>query len=102
MTKWADYLISAVRFEETATTKQISHVKVHECKGEEMTSASTLSRESVIKHLDKGKTFRTMVMGNKGWEQGEKVFKIWIGDAYFIKTRPGHTANDNLDRLPVF
>lgn len=103
MTKWADYLISAVRFEETPTTKHISHVKVHEDKGENLSNPPEIwSKESVIKALDNGKTFKTIVLEMDAWKQGEKVFKVWIVNAYYIKTRADGTVKDNLDNLPTF
>lgn len=103
MAKWADYLISAVRFEETSTTKHISQVKVHEDKGANLSNPPVIwTKEAVIKAIDSGKTFKTIVLDMDAWKQGEEVFKVWIANAYYIKTRADATTRDNLDNLPTF
>lgn len=98
MTKWADYLISAVRFEET----HISQMKVHIDLGHELTDAEVWTRTDVLKALDKDKTFKTILIGNNGWQPGETVIKVKIGKEHYIKTKADDKMKDNLDNLPPF
>ena len=102
MVKWADYLISTVRFVEEAGLKEISHVKVHVDKGQKISKAEIWTKREVINKLNSGKTFRTIVMNTNEWSNVESVFKVWIVNDYFIKTRADNTTKDNLDNLPTF
>jgi hypothetical protein len=101
MPKWADYLISAVRFEQTGTTKYISYLKVHVDRGEEITSSELWTKEAVISALDNGKTFRTIILGNNGWQPGKDVCKIWISNSYHLQIQP-EKEFDNTDSMPTF
>lgn len=58
--KWADYLISAVRYEECGTTRNISHVRVH-IDGDKVGVATTWTRQEVITAIGKGRTFVSIV-----------------------------------------
>jgi hypothetical protein len=101
MAKWADYLISAVKYEETNTTRHISQVRVHVDNGETVETGSVWSRKEVMNKLDNGLTFMTIITNAKGdWAKGASVFKIEEFGDYYIKTKPDKTKKDNLESLP--
>jgi hypothetical protein len=74
MTKWADYLISAIRFENEMIRNSIAYLKVHPDYGDEIGSGSTWTKEEVISAMYEGKTFYTIVKEKTGeWKKGSHV-----------------------------
>ncbi len=72
--KWADFLISAVRYEEFSNHTQITHLKIHSDDGIKVSGGSTWTREEVIAALMNGKTFMTIFKDIKGgWQKGKEV-----------------------------
>ncbi len=103
MAKWADYLISAVRYVETKTTKHISHIKVHRDLGDSVGESEIWSREDVVNAIDLNSTFITIFEdGNNTFKKGAEVEKIRINNEWFITTEPDQTKKDNLGNLPEF
>ncbi len=103
MTKWADYLISEVRYTETSTTKHISQVKVHIDKGDSIGISSIWTRQDVMNALDLENTFLTITKNMEGeWTKGAGVKKIWEYNNWYIKTLKDNTTKDNLENLPEF
>lgn len=83
MQKWADFLISAVRYDEES--KKISHLKVHPDEGLNVGRGSTWTKEEVIKAITDGKTFLTILKDEKGnWQKGSQVFIIRVNGDYII------------------
>ena len=66
MSKWADYLISEVRYIETTTTKHITSVKVHEDKGDKVGNSTIWNRQEVINAINLKSTFCTIIKTEKG------------------------------------
>lgn len=103
MTKWADYLISEVRYVETTTTKHISQVKVHIDKGEKVETPSVWSRDDVMNAINNNSTFMTITRNSEGkWSRGALLEKVWEYNAWYIKTKKDKTTKDNLGSLPEF
>jgi hypothetical protein len=100
MSKWADYLISAVRFNEAGT--HIVKVKVHADNGDTVGAAFEMTRQDVISKIDDDVTFATIYDNNGKWKFGAKVKTVTIGGTRYIKTYSDSTTADNLDDLPMF
>ncbi len=101
MAKWADYLISAVRFNQAHT--HINVVRVHEDRDTSTGPAQDISRQDVIKYLKQGRTFCTVFTGSDGnLKQGQFVEIVTIDGVEFIKTLADRIKADNLDNLPEF
>jgi hypothetical protein len=101
MAKWADYLISAVRFNQERT--HINLVRVHEDRDTSTGPAQDISRQEVIKHLKQATTFCTVFKGSDGnWKKGQLVEIVTIDGVEFIKTLADRIKADNLDNLPEF
>jgi hypothetical protein len=70
--KWADYLISAVRY--NAAETHIEMVRVHEDQGDRVGAPTTWERSSVVTSLEAGYTFMTITKGSDGkWTRGARV-----------------------------
>ncbi len=99
--KWADYVITAVRFNTTGT--HIESVQVRQDDGETIGAATTTSRSEVVRLLEAGYTFCTATMGANGkWNKGAAVKIVEIDNQKFICTKADGTKADNLDNLPTF
>jgi hypothetical protein len=101
MAKWADYCISAVRFNSRHT--HIDRVRIYPDDGEKLGTSSEASRPDVISAIRDGKTFVTIFKNTKGtWDKGQSVFIVKIAGDEYIKTVRDNTTVDNLDNLPEF
>ena len=101
MTKWADYGISAVRYNTGRT--HIEQVKAHVDNGTSIGTGSAYSRAQVVSALKQGKTFVTILYNsNQQWTKGQPVQIITVNGAEYLKTTSNGTAADNLESLPEF
>jgi hypothetical protein len=97
--KWADYLISAVKYNSADT--HIVKVKAHSDDGDKVGVGSEVLRENVVSLLDSGTTFCTITKSSDGkWSKGAPVYVIVIDDVKYIKTVADSTKQDNLGSLP--
>lgn len=101
MQKWADYLISAVRYNTEHT--HIVQVLVHEDGGTTVGAGVIRTRQEVIVAIKKGSSFCTIYKGADGnWQKGQKVIIINVYGVEYIKTTDNGKASDNLENLPEF
>lgn len=100
MNKWADYLISAVRYNTNHT--HITHLKVHEDKGDKVGPGKPLFRLTVVERLKSGSTFATIFKDNSVWRKGQKVIVVKINGIDYVKTIDNGKEEDNLENLPEF
>lgn len=99
--KWADYCISAVRFNNIHS--HIEKVRAHPDKWETLGWYSEYSRVEIISMIKKWTTFVTITKGNNGnWKKWQPVFIVVINNIEYIKTVRNDKAVDNLDDLPEF
>ena len=99
MEKWADYGISAVRFNDKGI--YIDQVRVHKDKGIAMGDAEVWSREQVISALENDYTFITILNYDQGiWSEGQEVNIVPVNGNKFIRTDKDRTPSDDLDNLP--
>ena len=101
MAKWADYLISGVRYSITDKKKYISTVHVREDLDEKVPD-STMTRAEVISKIDKNYAFKTIIKKNGKWELNEDVHKLNIKHFDYLKTTSNNKEEDNLGNLPEF
>jgi hypothetical protein len=101
--KWADYLISAVRYNAAGT--HIDKVRCHADGGDSVGAATEKTRDGVVKLLDGGTTFVTIYKdpgGASKWNRGSEVRVVIIDQTKFIRTDADRTRRDNLGELPRF
>lgn len=101
MSKWADFGISAVRF--NATHTHIDKVRAHSDNGDLIGVSSENSRQEVVAAIKQGISFITIFKrdANK-WDKGQPVRIIAINGQEYLKTVENKTEVDNLDNLPEF
>lgn len=100
MTKWADYCISAVRFNDKRT--HIDKVRRHP-DNDTSIGPGAVSRENVVTDLKRGTTYFTIFKDQSDkWSKGQSVYIVKINGTEFIKTVDDKTTKDNLDKLPEF
>jgi hypothetical protein len=101
MSKWADYCISAVRF--NATHTHIDTVETRQDNGDTIGKAYHEPRQTVIANLKANYSYVTIFKNREGkWEKGQSVYIIKVHGTEFIKTVDNGKAVDNLDNLPEF
>lgn len=101
MAKWADYLISAVRYNTNHT--HIVQVRAHEDTGESVGEGKIYDRQTIVDAINNGSTFVTIYKTNDGkWNKGQTVFIIKVNGTSYLKTVDNGKEEDNLENLPEF
>ena len=101
MAKWADYLISGVRY--NAKRTHIDMVKVHQDLGDTVGTAVDTPRATIVASIRSGNSYMTIFKGTNGnWKKGQDVRIIRVGNEEFIRTDANAIASDNLENLPEF
>jgi hypothetical protein len=101
MSKWADYGISAVKYNSAHT--HIDKVRIHPDNGDTIGTGSEKNRTDIIAAIKKGSTFVTIFKGSDGkWKKGQPVYIIKVNGVEYIKTVDNGKAADNLENLPEF
>ena len=101
-TKWADYLITAVKYNEPKT--HIVSVEVHKDLGGSIDAeAQIIPKVTVIQNIEKGIKYMTITKeasNPKKWTKGQVVHVV-AGPKY-IRTDEDARTKDNLSSLPEF
>jgi hypothetical protein len=101
MSKWADYGISAVRFNGAHT--HIDRVVVRPDNGSTIGAPTDHARADIVAAIKKGVTFVTIFKdSNNQWNKGQPVYIVTINGTEYIKTVDNRKAVDNLDNLPEY
>lgn len=101
MSKWADYGISAVRYD--VENKYIARVKVHVDNGDSIGIGSDWSRQDVLDKMDDNYTFITIKKGSDDkWQKGQDVHTITVKGVRYLRTDANSRESDNLENLPLF
>ena len=101
-TKWADYLISAVRYNYDGS--HIDQVRSHPDNGATVGAGTEVTRAQVVRLLESGSTFVTITWSptSNSWNRGAEVRVVTISGEKFIRTDRDATKRDNLGQLPTF
>ena len=97
MTKWADYLISAVKYD---SNRKIIQVRQHKDTGEEIGDGEIVDRSTLANNLKKGISYSTVFNSNSNWKIGDKIRYIRMGGDFSIRTDSNKVEFDNLKFLP--
>jgi hypothetical protein len=101
MSKWADFGISAVRFNSAHT--HIDRVRINPDNGESIGAAQDCGRADVVASIKRKVTFITIFKNAAGnWSKGQPVFIDVVGGVEYLKTVANGKAVDNLDNLPEY
>ena len=101
MAKWADYLISEVKY--TPDRKRILEVKQHEDLDGSVGEGTIASREEVSSNLKKGKTYMTIHNGSsENWKKGDVVRTFIVEGEHFVRSDKNKVNRDHLGMLLEF
>lgn len=101
MAKWADFLISAVRFNPRGT--HIDFLRVHPDNDSTVGPSMDYPRQTIVDAIREGTTLMTIVSdSNNQWAPGQRVYIVNIHGTDYLKTYDDRTTRDNLDDLPRF
>lgn len=101
MAKWADYGISAVRYNSSHT--HIDLVRAQPDNDDAFGAIGEYPRADIVDAIKRGVTFVTITRGQDGnWQKGQPVYIIKVNGVEYIKTVDNGKAADNLENLPEF
>jgi CRISPR/Cas system-associated protein Csm6 len=102
-TKWADFVIAAVRFNSAVTHIEEVQVYEHDAENSKLVNMVIKRRASVIAELDSSCSYVTAIESSTGnFEKGAEVKVYEYDSEKFIKTKADGIKKDNLDNLPTF
>ncbi|MBV6419613.1 MAG: hypothetical protein DAHOPDDO_00836 [Ignavibacteriaceae bacterium] len=100
--KWADYLISAIRYSSESNNRIIAYLKVHMDEGDTVGESRTWAKDELLQAMAQGKTFATIQKDSKGnWKKGEDI-SITASSEIFIRSDQRKIPGDFLENLPGF
>ena len=98
MSKWADYLISAVSYD---SEHKVTLARQHKDTGEQIDPKGTIVDRGTIAHnLKNGITYATIYSTLNTWKLGEKIRTFRVDNEYCIRTDNNKVGRDNLGSLP--
>ena len=97
MTKWADYLISAVKYD---SDRKITQVRQHKDTGEAIGEGEIVDRSILADNLKKGMSYSTVFNSNSNWKIGNKIRCIRTAGDFSIRTDLNKVEFDNLKFIP--
>ncbi|CAI3960654.1 unnamed protein product [Commensalibacter communis] len=101
MAKWADFVITAVRYDENQ--EHIIKVKRRLDNGETLEKEEERTRSQVVNAIEnKGYTYVTSYKKNGEWYKGKNVSIIKVDGKKYLRTDSNKTTQDNLGELPEF
>ena len=93
MGKWADYLISAVKYN---SKNRIIQVRQHQDFGVKIGEGEIIDRDSLTSNLKHGKTYMTVFSSSDNWKPGDYVRIVKMPENYSIRTDDNKVEHDNL------
>ena len=101
MVKWAEYLISEVRY--SPDHKRILQVKQHKDFDGEVSEGEIAERDVVSSNIKKGITYVTIHNGSSTtWKKGNVVRGFRVDGDYYIRVDKNKVNLDNLGMLNEF
>jgi hypothetical protein len=98
--KWADYVISAVRY--SSEPRHIVQIEVMDDIGEKVTNKRIESRQNVVTLLKLKHKIITIYKSENGWKKGDEINIFPVNGREYIKTEGNNKEEDNLGELPEF
>lgn len=100
--KWADYLVFAVRYDAAGT--RINRVRVYADNGKAVGPRSELLRHQVVSLLASGTTFATIHRDydQEDWTRGAFVTAVVIEGATYVRTDQEDEPHDDLGPIARF
>ncbi len=99
-TKWADFCITAVRYD--ARHEHIVAVRARADNGSTLEAEKEYTRQTVAEAIDRGTTYITVYEKAGQWTHGARVEVIVVERVKYLRTDSNRTKFDNLGELPEF
>lgn len=96
MDKWADYLISAVSYENRLIHAAVRHADT----GTGITDGEAVDRMTISSDIKKGLEYCTMYSGKDTWRRGSKIRSFSVGGQPYLRVDSNRVKMDNLGDLP--
>ncbi len=96
MAKWADYLISAAKYD---SKKRLVKVMQHADTGGDIGGGQLVDRDTLSANLKKGASYCTIFGGNASWSIGDAVRFVKVGGDHSIRTDSNKVCHDNLKSI---
>ena len=101
MAKWAEYLISEVRYSQDH--KRILQVKQHKDLDGEVSEGEIVELDVVSSNIKKGITYMTIHNGSSTtWKRGDLIKAFIVDGDYYIRVDKNKVNLDNLGMLNEF
>ncbi len=101
MVKWAEYLISEVRY--SPDHHRILQVKQHKDLDGKVSEGEIVDLANVASNLKKGISYMTIHNGSsETWKRGEKIIGFAYDGEYHIRADKNKVNQDNLGMLNEF
>ena len=100
MTKWADFVVSAIK--KGSGLSNITHVQIHEDLEHGLTAPTLINKNELSSKIQKGVSFITIFKKNENeWVAGDMVRTYVKDGGVFIRTDDNKVTSDNLGALPT-
>lgn len=99
-TKWADYVLTAVRYNSMRT--RITDVQMRLDLGDKLGKAENYSRQQVVSLLNQNRTIVTAFYKQGTWHIGDTVETFTRNGIDFIRTVGNQGTADNLGNIAEF
>jgi hypothetical protein len=96
--KWANHLISAIRY--STDHKYITELVQHDDEEDHIGEGIIVKKQDVAAAIKKGKRYMTIYNSNDNWKIGEKIKVFLVDGEVFIRTDKNKVNRDNLGLLP--
>ena len=100
MVKWADFIITRVRYNSSKT--RIIKVIRRKDLGNTLGIPVVRTRGQIVTAIGKGLSYVTGFEESGEWVKGDKVIRYRLDGEYFIRTDGNKKKADNLGKLPKF
>ena len=94
--KWADYLVTAVKYD----GHQIKNVRQHKDDGGELDEGTIIDRNTLASNIKKGIKYSTAFNSKSKWILGEKINCHKVDSSVSIRTDSNEVVYDFLAMLP--
>jgi len=99
MTKWADYLISEVKY---GKDHLIEEIKFHTDDEGVISEPKIVDRLQISHNVKSGKTYRTIFRSLKGWKPGDLINVLRVSGNHYIRIDKNKVERDFLGSIPQF
>ena len=99
MARWADFLISEVRF---GKDNKIEEIKQHTDDGQAISEGTMVKRTDIFHNIENGKTYKTIFHSLKGWKLGDDLKAFKVRGIHYIRVDKNKVGQDFLGPILQF